>query len=153
MATSLRIPHGPLGDGTSYLNFLDDPPLPVCILLAALIADQSVPARVDRRGCEITTPLALSEFFNRADAAVIERWMKAHLAPNQICDECGIRMAHDVPLEEWGDLESRHIFAMTDSGVKSYFVCDWCYEHLGDSGEDEGLPNIMSNLSMLDNAA
>ena len=153
MATTLRIPHGPLGPGVSSLHFLGDPPIQVCILMAAIIADQSAPANLNAQGYEVTHSVALSELVKPSDAAVIEQWLLPRLADDQICDECSLRMSRDVPAEELGDPQNRHVFAITDSGVASFFLCEWCYEHWGDYDGLEGLPNIMRTLDKLDKPA
>jgi hypothetical protein len=134
-----------VGAGMSDIDFWDNAPLPVCALLAFTILDQRTPVRLDEQGYEISEACSLSDLFSPEDAAAIERWMRAHFAHDQICDECGIPMGEDVPLEDLHDLEPQHIFSLTTSGIKSFFICDWCREKWA-CDEDAGLPNIMAKL-------
>ena len=139
-----------VGAGMSDAEFWDDAPFPVCQLLAFIILDQMTPVRLDDQGYEISYPCTLNDLlFSPEDAAIIERWMKAHFAPDQICDECSRRMGRELSPEDQDDLEPMHMCSLTNSGVRSFFLCEWCGEHYLGDGWD-GLPKIMAKLDSLE---
>jgi len=125
----------------------DSTPLPMLALMLVTFEEQMGPARLNEQGNEITESCAMSELFSPEDAATVENWVRARSAPHKLCDECGERMVKDVPVEEWDEVERRHLFCLTPSGFKSYFICVWCEERREGFGDEAGLPNIMAKLN------
>lgn len=108
--------------------------------MLTIIEMQRIPARLDKQGETCT----LRDLFSPEDGAAIERWLRSHCAPDQICDECGKRMGGEVPAEE-SELEHQHVFFVTPEVIESFFLCDWCGENWESRGED-GLPNITAKM-------
>jgi hypothetical protein len=125
----------------------DSTPVAALALMAAIFEDQLIPARFDENEYEITQTCNLSEMpFSTEKISTIERWMRFHCAPDATCDECGLRMGGNAAVEDLNDLEHRHIFSLTPSGFKSYFICEWCAERY-ECNPERGFPNCSARTN------
>lgn len=123
----------------------DSPPPPMLALMLALVQDRLKPARLDDHGCEINSTVLLRDVLPSEATDEISAWLKAHFAPDCICDECGQRIGERYPLADLPDLEPKFLFALTPTGFKSYFLCEDCAEQW-ESRDAEGIPKVIARL-------
>ena len=122
------------------------PPV-VLALMMALIEDQLRTIRLDGYRNDTGKEYEdVSTLFNSEDAATFENWVKARVAPDRICDECGQRMSGGESEEDIPYMEPGHLFTVTSAGFISFFLCEWCLDQW--MGLDNAaIPNICGKLS------